>query len=131
MTITLRLGETDGVPVRLLIVDDHAGFRAVARLALESAGYEVVGEAADGAQAVTATTRLRPQLVLLDVHLPDTDGFTVCRRLTALADPPKVVLVSSRPITDLRQRVADSPALGFLAKHELSGGALTALIGTA
>jgi len=113
---------------RVLIVDDHDGFRAVARTLLESEGFDVVGEAADGVEAVRATERLTPALVLLDVHLPDEDGFAVTERLAALAEPPAVVLISSRLIADLRQRVHDSPAVGFLAKHELTGARLRAMV---
>lgn len=114
---------------RVVIVDDHDGFRAVARALLESDGFAVVGEAADGRRAVSVAARLRPAIVLLDVHLPDMDGFAVCRLLAELPQPPAVVLISSRPIADLRQRVQDSPVAGFLAKHELSGAALAALAG--
>lgn len=114
---------------RILIVDDHEGFRAVARVLLEGDGYEVVGEAVDGDAAVAAASALLPGIVLLDVHLPDTDGFAVSVRLAALPDPPQVVLVSSRPITDLRRRVQDSPVVGFVSKDELSGAALGALVG--
>ena len=114
---------------RILIVDDHDGFRAVARALLEDDGFEVVGEAADAAAAVVAATNLHPSIVLLDVHLPDTDGFAASAQLAALPAPPVVVLISSRPITDLRRRLRQSSAAGFLAKHELSGAAVTALVG--
>ena len=62
----------------ILIVDDHPSFRASARVVLESDGFSVVGEAADGASALEECCRLRPQVVLLDVQLPDIDGFDVC-----------------------------------------------------
>lgn len=114
---------------RILVVDDHAEFRAVARTLLEAEGFEVVGEATDGADAVATAVRVAPDLVLLDVHLPDLDGFEVSRRLAGLAPAPVVVLTSSRPISDLRQRVAQSPVAGFLPKDALSGPALTALVG--
>jgi two-component system nitrate/nitrite response regulator NarL len=114
---------------RILIVDDHDGFRAVARAMLESEGFDVVGEAVDGGDALAAAWRLHPGVVLLDVHLPDMDGFAVSELLAQLPGPPMVVLISSRPIADLRRRVRDSPVAGFLAKHELSGAALTALVG--
>lgn len=114
---------------RVLIVDDHDGFRAVARALLERDGFMVVAEAADGAGALVEAARVSPDLVLLDVHLPDVDGFEVSRWLSMLPSPPAVVLTSSRPIADLRNRVSESPAAGFVAKDRLSGAALTALAG--
>lgn len=113
---------------RLLIVDDHDGFRAVARVTLEADGFEVVGEAADGRSALLAAAELCPDVVLLDVHLPGMDGFAVCRLLVDLPARPAVVLISSRALVDLRQRVLDSPAVGFLPKDELSGAAVIALV---
>ena len=112
----------------VLIVDDHDGFRAVTRTMLECEGFVVVGEAADGARAVEAVGALAPDLVLLDIHLPDVDGFEVARQLAALAHPPGVVLISSRPIADLRRRVAASPAAGFISKAELTGSGILALV---
>ncbi len=120
---------TDVMLPSVLVVDDHAGFRTVARAMLEGEGFTVVGEAADGSSAVEAADRLRPFLVLLDVHLPDIDGFTVCERLAHLSPAPVVVLTSSRPMSDLRQRLAGSLAAGFVAKDELSGAALLAFAG--
>ena len=117
----------DMAPPRVLVVDDHEGFRGVARALLESDGYCVVGEAADASEALAETARLDPDVVLLDVHLPDLDGFEVSRRLAQLPNPPVVVLTSSRPISDLRRRVEASPAAGFVPKHLLSGAALTTL----
>jgi CheY-like chemotaxis protein len=98
---------------RILIVDDHDGFRAIARAMLKSEGFDVVGEAVDGGEAVSAVSRLRPGIVLLDVHLADMDGFAVSELLARLPGPPVVVLISSRPIADLRRRVRDSPVAGF------------------
>ena len=112
----------------VLIVDDHASFRALARTLLEAAGYEVVGEAPDGVSALAAVANLKPAVVLLDVQLPDVDGFAVSRRLAAEDDPPVVVLISSRDRSAYRRRLADTPARGFLAKSELSGPALAALL---
>lgn len=113
----------------ILIVDDHATFRALARRMLEANGYEVVGEAIDGASALEAVPRLRPRIVLLDVQLPDIDGFAVAERLLVGADdPPAVVLVSSRDAWSYRRRLADSSARGFLAKSELTAPALAALV---
>jgi DNA-binding NarL/FixJ family response regulator len=116
------------VPRTVLIVDDHDGFRRDARALLEADGFEVVGEAADGESAIAEAQRLRPLLVLLDIQLPDTDGFEVSAKLAETADPPAVVLTSSREASAYRRRLADSPARGFVAKSELSGEALAALL---
>jgi len=116
------------VPRTVLIVDDHDGFRRDARALLEGDGFDVVGEAADGESAVSAATRLRPGLVWLDIQLPDADGFEVVLRLVAGADPPAVVLTSSRAASAYRRRLAGSPARGFVPKDELSGERLAALL---
>lgn len=116
------------VGTTVLIVDDHPTFRATARLILEAEGYDVVGEAPDGCTGVTEAGRLHPDLVLLDVNLPDTDGFQVARALTAEAGAPAVVLVSSRDSSDFGPLVAGSGARGFISKGDLSGDALAALL---
>jgi DNA-binding NarL/FixJ family response regulator len=112
----------------VVIVDDHPGFRSSARALLEAAGFEVVGEAADGVSALAAVDRLHPRIVLLDVQLPDIDGFAVAERLASAGDPPAVVLVSTRTISSYRRRLAHSPVRGFISKSELSGNALSALV---
>jgi DNA-binding NarL/FixJ family response regulator len=112
----------------VVIVDDHDGFRAQARAMLALAGYDVVREARDGASAVRASRELRPDLVLLDVQLPDMTGFEVTRHLFEGTDPPAVVLISSREASDYGGRVGRSGARGFIAKAELSIGALEALL---
>jgi len=111
----------------VLIVDDHAEFRRIARALLEADGFEVLGEAVDGASALTEATRLRPTLVLLDIQLPDLDGFEVAARLADGSDPSAVVLTSTRPAGSYHLRLASGPVLGFIAKDELSGEALAAL----
>jgi DNA-binding NarL/FixJ family response regulator len=113
---------------RVLIVDDHAGFRARARALLESDGFAVVGEAGTGAEALAACDRLHPDLVLLDVQLPDIDGFEVARRLAEVDPALAVVLTSSRDRCDYGSVVDESPARGFVPKGELSGTALNALL---
>jgi DNA-binding NarL/FixJ family response regulator len=114
---------------RVLIVDDHPSFRASARVLLESEGFDVVGEAEDGASAVTETFRLRPEIVLLDVQLPDTDGFDVAAQITARGGQvPAVILVSSRDSSDFGPLVSRCGAMGFVPKAELSGERLQALL---
>jgi DNA-binding NarL/FixJ family response regulator len=111
----------------ILIVDDHSEFRRIARALLEADGFDVVGEAFDGQSALAEAARLRPSLVLLDIHLPDVDGFELAVRLARFANPPAVILTSSRAINSFRRRLATSNALGFIPKSDLSGAALTAL----
>jgi CheY-like chemotaxis protein len=107
----------------ILVVDDHAGFRDFARRMLEAAGF-TVAEAATGVQATEAARCIRPRLVLLDIQLPDVDGFEVARRLALQADGPVVVLTSTREAADYGGLIAASPAAGFLPKDQLSGAAL-------
>src|SRR5438105_372604 len=123
-----RPGRCDDRPMRtVLIVDDHAGFRRRARALLEADGFAVVGEAATGEEALAVYGELHPQLVVLDVQLPDLDGFEVARRLQASNGGVAVVLTSSRDRSDFGALVAESPVLGFVPKDELSGAALDAL----
>jgi CheY-like chemotaxis protein len=113
----------------LLIVDDHADFRAGARALLEVDGFRVLGEAADGESALEAARRLRPQVVLLDIQLPGMDGFAVADRLAADDDPPLVVLTSSRAADAFRQRLRETRSVrGFIAKADLSGECLCELL---
>jgi DNA-binding NarL/FixJ family response regulator len=112
----------------VLIVDDHEEFRHTVRALLEADGFEVVGEAPDGRSAIAEAKRLRPRLVLLDIQLPDLDGFEVAARLAEAGASPCVVLTSSRTASSYRRRLAQSPALGFIPKSELSGDALAALL---
>lgn len=116
---------------RLLIVDDHAGFRARARAVLEEAGFVVVGEAANGRDAVLAAHELRPDVVLLDIVLPDEDGFAVCNRLAEQDECPIVVLTSSRAANSYRRRIRESHAHAFIAKQDLTGAALTRVLESA
>jgi DNA-binding NarL/FixJ family response regulator len=113
----------------VLIVDDHDAFRESAVALLESEGFTVVGEAADGGAALSEAERLRPQVVLLDIQLPDIDGFAVAERLSAWSEPPRVVLISSREAGSYGPRLDAAAARGFITKRELSGAALAALVG--
>jgi DNA-binding NarL/FixJ family response regulator len=115
------------VPKRVLIVDDHQPFRAVARALLEGAGYVVAAEAADAAEALAAVAVSNPDVVLLDVQLPDRDGFAVAEALSS-AGGPAVVLISTRDAEDYGRRVEDSGARGFIAKSKLTAAAFAALL---
>jgi DNA-binding NarL/FixJ family response regulator len=113
----------------VLIVDDHPAFRASARRVLEADGYEIVGEAADGRGAVAAARRLRPDIVLLDVNLPDADGFDVAREIASgSAGAPVIVLTSSHDREDFGDSLSTSSVAGFVPKDQLSGAAVAALV---
>jgi DNA-binding NarL/FixJ family response regulator len=116
------------VGASILIVDDHPGFRACARRALEREGYDVVGEAADGAEGLRCARELRPRLALVDVCLPDLDGFELAGRLRELDEPPLVVLTSSRDCSELQPLAPGSGACGVVAKDQLSRAAIEQLL---
>ena len=116
------------MPCSVLIVDDHPGFRARARALLVAAGYEVVGEAADGESGVREARSLSPDVVLLDVQLPDITGFEVVRRVHSEPGPPAIVLISSRDAGDYGGRVGRSGAVGFISKSELTARTLAAVL---
>ena len=113
---------------RVLVVDDHPSFRRCARELLETEGFEVVGEAEDAATAVALAAELAPDLVLLDVQLPDADGFEVAGRLLEHDPELPIVLVSSRDRTAYGPLIETSGARGFISKAELSGPALETLL---
>ena len=114
--------------VSVLIDDDHPTFRASARLLLESEGFDVVGEAEDGEAAIEKSAELAPDLVLLNVQLPDIDGFEVSSRVTRTEAAPVVILISSRDGRDFGGLVRSSGARGFVPKNELSGDVLRAYL---
>jgi DNA-binding NarL/FixJ family response regulator len=116
------------VPKTVVIVDDHPSFRASARAILQAEGFEIVGEAEDGESAIAAARALKPDVILLDVQLPDMDGFAVCRELGLNGRPPAVVLVSSRDAEDYGGLIQQSGARGFIPKGELCGGALARVL---
>ncbi len=114
---------------RVLIIDDHPSFRATARTLLQADGFEVVGEAEDGRSGLEAVKRLQPDLVLLDVQLPDMDGFTVANELCRQNGiGPKVVLTSSHDESDFGSIVARCGAAAFVTKGELTGAVLRAVL---
>jgi DNA-binding NarL/FixJ family response regulator len=117
------------VPVTVLIVDDHAAFRVSARTLLELEGFDVVGEAADGAAGFALAGELEPDLVLVDLALPDASGFEIAERLAEARS--KVILISSREPDDFGRRIRRSGALGFVPKDHLTGSALHELLNAA
>lgn len=117
-----------GAMTRVLIVDDHPSFRASARAVLEAEGFEVVGEAEDGRAAVAAVRALAPDVILLDVQLPDANGFELCELFCRNGSRPSIVLVSSRDASDYNGLIETSLARGFISKADLSGDAFRALL---
>lgn len=115
---------------RALIVDDQISFCAWASVLLETHGFTVVGRANEGGQAVEMARQLHPDVVLLDIQLPDIDGFEVARLLALEKDPPAIVLTSAREASDYGRRVREAPARGFITKAELTGPAVAALVGS-
>jgi DNA-binding NarL/FixJ family response regulator len=113
----------------VLIVDDHPTFRRFARRLLEQAGFDVVGEAEDAADAIDKTRELQPGAVLLDVLLPDRSGLEVAAELAAAHHRPAVVLTSSRSERDLGIALREAPARGFIPKASLTGAAFAELVG--
>ena len=122
------LPDHGGVLLTLLIVDDHAGYRDQAARALSRDGFEVVGTAGTVAEALASVTRLRPQVVLVDVHLGTESGFDLARRLAEEPDV-RTVLMSTHDESDLVDLVAASPAAGFVPKDRLSGRVVRDLLG--
>jgi DNA-binding NarL/FixJ family response regulator len=113
---------------RVLLVDDHPSFRRCARVLLTTEGFDVVAEAADGTSALAQADEVSPDLVVLDIQLPDIDGFEVARQLLARDPEVAIVLVSGRDRADYGRSVEESGALGFLAKADLSGATLESLL---
>lgn len=111
----------------ILIVDDNGAFRSLARRLLDGGGFHVIGEAEDGASAIRAVQELSPDVVLLDVVLPDIDGFAVCAALTGSDRSPAVIMTSSRGVSTYRRRLRECRARGFVPKSQLTAAAITAL----
>lgn len=118
----------DGAVTSVLIVDDHPSFRASARAILEAEGFDVIGEVDDGVSAIRAARALAPDVVLLDVQLPDATGFEICEQLCANGQEPSIVLVSTRDASDYDDLIRESHARGFISKADLSGEAVRELL---
>jgi DNA-binding NarL/FixJ family response regulator len=117
-----------GMKETVLVVDDHDGFRRSMRRMLERAGYDVVGEAVDGESAITAAAHLRPDIALVDIRLPDLDGFAVAKAIRAAGSAGSIVLISTRQRADHGERLAASNADGFIEKSDLSAKAIAAIV---
>ncbi len=118
------------VALRCLIIDDNAGFVAVARGLLEREGFAVVGAAANGFEALRQARELRPDVTLLDIDLGGESGFDVVRELVEDAGgaPSKVILISTHAEADYAELIEASPAAGFVAKTDLSSDSILAVL---
>src|SRR6476620_4036915 len=112
----------------ILIVDDDPRFRTQARAVLAADGFVVIGEAVDGASGLKAAQALQPDFVLLDIGLPDIEGFEVARALAVDGQPPLIVLTSSRDARAYGRRLANGDSVGFIPKERISGAAIRALV---
>jgi two-component system nitrate/nitrite response regulator NarL len=114
---------------RILIVDDDPVFRSLARKLLEGSGLVVVAEAADGAQALVAAGRARPDAALVDVQLPDIDGLDLARQLAESDGSRRIVLTSTDPTLVTRAALAESSAVAFVPKDKLAATDLATVLG--
>jgi len=114
------------MPLQCVIVDDNEPFRKVARTMLERQGMAVVGVAANGAEALRQARELSPDVALVDISLGEESGFDVGRQITPHVG--SVILISSHDEDDYAELIADSPAVGFLSKAELSADAIQRLV---
>jgi DNA-binding NarL/FixJ family response regulator len=116
------------MPVKILIADDYATFREFLKsLVAKMPEARIAGEAADGQEAVQLVGRLKPDLVLMDIEMPQMDGLEATRQIKALSTPTKVVLLSALADEAHRKGAADSGADGFLAKGTNVREMITAL----
>lgn len=114
---------------RVLIVDDDVEFGTAASLLLVASGYEVVGQPGTAADGLSAASALRPDVVLLDISLPDGNGFDVAKQLAELGIPAALIMISSRDTSGFRAAACESGALGFLPKSRFSVSSIRALLG--
>jgi DNA-binding NarL/FixJ family response regulator len=112
----------------VLVVDDDAAFRVISARLLAAAGLSVVGAVGTAAEALGAALDLRPEAILLDIELPDEDGFVLAARLSRLPWRPRVLLISSDPDAALPEDVDATGARGFVPKHELPDAPLRSLL---
>ena len=125
----IRVGLRQGrcLWMRIVIVDDNAGFRRLARTLLEQEGFTVVGEAANGEGGIAASRGVAADVVLLDVNLPGESGFDIAARIAADPEGPAVVMISTHDASDYAGLAERSGARGFIAKDELSASAIARL----
>jgi DNA-binding NarL/FixJ family response regulator len=116
------------MPRRILVIDDNAAFRGALGQVLETDGFVVVAGAGTGVSGIQLARKHKPDLVIVDVQLPDTDGFDVAEQLAVLDPALDVILTSGLDLSDLGALVTDGAARGFIPKAELSVAAITTLL---
>jgi DNA-binding NarL/FixJ family response regulator len=115
------------MPITVLLIDDDPGFRMLARRALAGTQMVVVGEADTAAGGARAARELKPDVMLVDVGLPDGDGIALAQELSTLPWSPRIVLTSVDPDAASAEVVQSSGAVGFVPKHDLPGRGLELL----
>jgi two-component system, NarL family, nitrate/nitrite response regulator NarL len=115
--------------LRCLLVDDSSGFLQVARALLERQGIDVVGAASTGDEALRLVGELQPDVALVDIDLGPESGFDLARRLARETSLHRVILISTHSEDDFADLIAESPAIGFLSKSQLSATAIHELLG--
>ena len=113
---------------RVMLVDDHAGFRASAGAWLAHEGVAVVGVCASGEEALVSCVELHPDLVLIDLNLPGMSGVAVAEALAVTPEPPDVIIISSDADAGSDAHVRGAPVVGFIAKRDLTWPAIDALL---
>ncbi len=113
----MKAGDGRGRGVRVLVVDDHPLFRLGLSLALTAEGFEVVGEAGDGEQAVQLARSAGAELVVMDVRMPGSDGIEACARLTEGPDGPVVVMLTTHDEPGVVSAARKAGARAFLSKE--------------
>jgi CheY-like chemotaxis protein len=118
------------VTLRCVIVDDDEGFLDVARELLERGGVTVAGVARNGAEALDRARAMQPDVMLIDIRLGEESGFEAARRLAGNGQAPTLIMISTHAAEDYADLIADCPAVGFVAKADLSASAIRRMLGT-
>ena len=117
------------VPIRVLLADDHQLLRRAMRAMLEIQGpVEVVAEASDGYEAIELTDLLKPDVVLMDIELPELDGISATEQIVAADSAARVIIVTNYDHAELRHAAREAGACGYVLKENLLS--IRELIGT-
>jgi DNA-binding NarL/FixJ family response regulator len=113
--------------VRVLVVDDYAPFSLTVRSILEGSRFQVIGEAADGSDAIEQAKKLQPDIVLLDLSLPKVNGIQAAGQIRTLSPRSKILMLSQDCSSDLVQAAFDEGVLGYLHKSRIQSRLVAAI----